>query len=123
MKEPTTPKDRGNGQFKIEPATARPARNDGTADSISGIGGLSELIQSIISAGAYLSFGRTGDGGAVIIRVLDGPDKMTAYCHTRQEFLEAIHFLQVRYGIEKDNLLKFVPGSVEMAKNGRKPTD
>lgn len=97
MKEPTERASKGAGGFKHE--TVKDDRRNGTGGSysVAGIGGVSDIIDSVVGAGAYLSFGRTSDGGALIVRVLHGERKMTAYPSSREAFIEALHALQLEY--------------------------
>jgi len=91
---------KGNGQggdFRVEQNGRRAPASDGAAASLGRYGSLAECIECVIAAGAYVSFGRTSDGGATLIRVLDGNDKLTSYCHTHAQLLEAMEALQLRY--------------------------
>ena len=57
--------------------------------------------------GAYISFGRTSDGGSTLIRILDGDDKLSSYCHSDIEILEAMEALERRYARKEVTPLLF----------------
>ena len=95
------------GNFKVERNSLR-QNGPGNRCVMSGIPGLGDVVETVIASGAYLSFGATFDGGAILIRVLDGPEKLSTYCHTREELEEAIQALRDRY---KDDYLRVVSGA------------
>jgi len=85
------------GSFRIE-QNNRPARTiSGDAATLDRYGSLGECIECAIASGAYISFGRTSDGGATLIRVLDGDNKLSSYCHSHSELMEAMEALRLRY--------------------------
>ena len=90
------PEEGKGGLFKEERSNGN-ARRIGGADSLASYGSLAETIECVISAGAYISFGRTSDGGATVLRVLDGDKKLTSYCSSRADVLEAMEALKQRY--------------------------
>jgi len=92
--QPTSGK---GGDFRVEQNTRYTREAEGTAADLSRFGSLAECVECVISAGAYISFGRTTDGGATLIRVLDGDDKLSSYCHSHAEVLEAMEALRLRY--------------------------
>lgn len=85
------------GTFKVEKSSQGLYKQEGSCSPLTGIGGIGDLIECVIASGAYLSFGRTQDGGSTLIRVLDGSEKLSTYCHSREELLAAIQALLVRY--------------------------
>lgn len=85
------------GQFKREQNNARKTFSSGTGPNLDRYGSLGHCIQSVIAAGAYISFGRTTDGGATLIRVLDGDTKLHTYCSSDSEVLEAMEVLENEY--------------------------
>jgi len=87
------------GSFKIDRTSMR-QNGAGNRCVLSGFGGLGDVVEAVIASGAYLSFGATYDGGAILIRVLDNQEKLSTYCHTRQELEAAIEALRQRYGKE-----------------------
>jgi hypothetical protein len=97
MKGPKHDEEMGKGGvFKTE----RAATNRGPrlqCPPLASIQGLPACIQAAIMSGAYISFGRTSDGAAVLIRVLDGPDKLSTYCTTTEELQAAVAALADRY--------------------------
>lgn len=84
------------GSFKVEKTSYSKAVIESSL-TLDGLFGIGALIDAVVAAGGYISFGRTGDGGAILLRVLDGPDKLTSYCSSRQEVLEAFEALKERY--------------------------
>jgi len=108
------------GQFKVE-RTATNTRRTGGADSIAGYGSLAEVIECVISAGAYISFGRTSDGGATVIRVLDNNEKLTSYCSSRSDVLEALEALKQRYKAPDYSNVAFTTTPPLKAIKGAKP--
>jgi len=92
--------------FKVEqnPGMRKPA--GGAAASLSSYGSLGDCVECVVSAGCYISFGRTSDGGATLIRVLDGDTKLSSYCTSGAEVLEAMEYLKTRY---KRKELRVVP--------------
>jgi hypothetical protein len=98
MEFPT--KERGEGKggaFRIEQNNRIPSQRQGDCATLDRYGSLAECVECVICAGAYISFGRTTDGGATLIRVLDGDSKLSSYCHTHAEFMEAMEALRLRY--------------------------
>lgn len=85
------------GNFKRENAQAQSGRFNGGAADFDRYGSMGHVIETVLQAGAYISFGRTRDGGASVIRVLDGDDKLTSYCHTHVEIMEAFEALEKLY--------------------------
>ena len=118
MKEPKERNADSQNAFKTEEIQPNASRANGGADSVAGIGGISDLIERVISAGGYLSFGRTSDGGATLIRVLHGNKRMTAYASSRAEFLEKIHALQLMYPERKGNVVQMPTMRPETAQEG-----
>lgn len=108
------------GAFKEERTVARARTNSG-ADSLAAFGSLAECIETVIAAGAYISFGRTSDGGATLIRVLDNDKKLSSYCSSRAEILEAMEALNKRYAAPDMSKVKFTdpraPKQPELPKN------
>jgi len=101
-KEPAYLEAGKGANFRVE----RNERRQGTPVNRASLVGVSELgmvVESVLRAGAYISFGSTTDGGALLIRILDGPDKLSSYCHTDKELLEALEALTDRYGDKLPN--------------------
>jgi len=94
IEQPTSGK---GGDFRVEKNDRYSGQGEGTAASLQRYGSLAECIECVIAAGAYISFGRTSDGGATLIRVLDGRDKLSSYCSSHAEVLEAMEALRLRY--------------------------
>ena len=95
-KEPHVLYSGKGGNFKVERNERRQAIQ-GDRASLVGVNELAMVIESVLRAGAYISFGSTSDGGALLVRVLDGPDKLSSYCHTGEELLAALEALAERY--------------------------
>jgi len=122
MTKDFTNEEKGRGGTFREERTDRPGRRTGDADSVAGISGIGDTIECVIGAGCYLSFGRTTDGGATLIRVLDGDKKLTTYCVTQQDLIDAFAALAQRYG-ERDAPLPLIRPSVTFtAPDGKKKT-
>lgn len=85
------------GAFKLETNDNSMRKQVGNRANLDRYGSLGHCVESVISAGAYISFGGTSDGGSVLIRVLDGDHKLSSYCHTDSEFMEAMEALETRY--------------------------
>lgn len=91
--------DEGTGGFlKREKNEYNKLRPVGDRCTVVGHGELLDMIEAITRAGGYVSFGQTTDGGALLIRVLDGNDKISSYCHSRTELLECIQAFKQEYG-------------------------
>jgi len=102
------------GAFKVEANNRAVRTNDGARDTLDSYGSIGRIIERVISNGAYISFGSTADGGALLIRVLDGDKKLSSYCHSKQDILEALQALEDRYpgrGVTGN-----VPGQLELPK-------
>ena len=84
------------GAFKLERANTRngPMLQ---APRLESLHRLPACIQAAVFSGAYISFGRTSDGGAILIRILDGADKLSTYCTTDDELQAALAALAERY--------------------------
>jgi len=114
--------EKGRGGTFREERQDRPGRRIGNADSIAGVAGVGDTIECTIAAGCYISFGRTTDGGATVIRVLDGDKKLTTYCVTQQDLIDALAALVQRYS-DKDGPLPLIrPAVTFTAPDGRKKT-
>src|ERR1044071_9513648 len=85
------------GSFKRENANARSQQPTGTRSDLDRYGRLGHCVESVLQAGAYISCGVTRDGGAIVIRVLHGDDKLTSYCHSHVEVMEAMEALETLY--------------------------
>ena len=85
------------GQFKRESTGRNKSSSGELLPNLDRYGSLGHCIQSVTGAGAYISFGRTSDGGAVLIRVLDGDAKLSTYCSSDVEVLEAMEALEKEY--------------------------
>jgi len=85
------------GDFRVEKNERYTGTGEGAATSLKRFGSLAECVECVIASGAYISFGRTSDGGATLIRVLDGGDKLSSYCHSPEEIMDAMAALQLRY--------------------------
>jgi len=85
------------GSFRVEKNPGFSPAGENSSTNLGRFGSLAECIECVIAAGAYISFGRTSDGGATLIRVLDGRDKLSSYCSSHAEVLEAMEALRLRY--------------------------
>jgi hypothetical protein len=84
------------GMFKTERSVTRSGPML-QAPQLARVQRLPECIQAAVMSGAYISFGRTSDGAAILIRVLDGPDKLSTYCTSEAELDAAMGALADRY--------------------------
>jgi len=114
--------EKGKGGSFREERQDRPSRRIGDADSVANIAGIGNAIECVIAAGCYLSFGRTADGGATLIRVLDGDKKLSTYCTTTQELLDAVAALIEMYAAKPTQLPISRPPVTFTAPDGRKKT-
>jgi len=85
------------GSFKVEKNDKAAYKPTGNRANLDRYGSLGHAVESVLQSGAFISFGTTSDGGSVLIRVLDGPDKLSSYCHSDSDFLEAMEALENRY--------------------------
>jgi len=115
-------KERGKGGEFKEETTGGTRRRIGNADSVGSVTGLADVVECVISSGAYLSFGRTSDGGATLIRVLDGDTKLSSYCTTTEELLDACDALLARYAVKPTAMPQSRPPVTFTAPDGRKKT-
>jgi len=114
--------ERGKGgQFKEE-TTGGTRRRIGNADSVGNVPGLADVVECVVSAGAYISFGRTSDGGATLIRVLDGDTRLSSYCSSTQDLLDACAALVTRYAVKPTAVPLSRPPVTFTAPDGRKKT-
>ena len=84
------------GAFKTERANTHNGPRL-QAPQLASVQRLAECVQGAVMSGAYISFGRTSDGGAILIRILDGPDKLSTYCTTTSELDAAMAAIAERY--------------------------
>jgi hypothetical protein len=54
-------------------------------------------VDSITRAGAAVMFGRTSDGGALSICILDGDSKIKEYPHTAEEVADTLAAIAEEY--------------------------
>lgn len=85
------------GNFKRERAEGRTKQNKGSGPNLDRYGSLAHCVETVLQSGAFISFNRTGDGGATLIRVLDGDDKLSSYCRSDVEVMEAMEALETLY--------------------------
>jgi len=104
------------GAFRIEQNNRLARTVSGDAATLDRYGSLGECIECAISAGAYISFGRTTDGGATLIRVLDGDNKLSSYCHSHSDLLEAMEALRLRFRRGVTNLTLVSPAQPPKSK-------
>jgi len=97
------------GAFRVEQNNRLARTVSGDAATLDRYGSLAECIECAIAAGAYISFGRTADGGATLIRILDGDNKLSSYCHSHSELLEAMEAVRLRYKRGVTNLTLVAP--------------
>jgi len=91
--------------FKVERNLRNTFRVDGARAKLDSHADLPRIVESVISAGAYISFGQSTDGGACLIRVLDGDDKLSKYCHSDEEIAAALQYLKERYKVAQPYLV------------------
>lgn len=89
--------DGKGGSFKRERAGTSNAQPQGTCADLDRYGSLGHCIETVLQSGAFISFNRTRDGGSTLIRVLDGDDKLSSYCHSHSEVMEAMEALEKLY--------------------------
>jgi len=99
------PGDGKGGSFKRERADTRTQQSTGTCAELDRYGSMGHCIESVLRAGAFISFSRTRDGGATLIRVLSGTDKLSSYCHNHSEVMEAMEALEQEFRREGLTLL------------------
>ena len=97
MPKDYTPRDTGKGGNWKETAVPNAPRLRGARPTLTGRMDVATTIDATLAAGAYISFGETSDGGAVLIRVLHNGRKLETYCHTDAELAEALLALRQRF--------------------------
>lgn len=58
---------------------------------------IGDLVQSITGAGCAVILGKTSDGGALSITILDGDERYREWPHTTEEFAEVLAWVVGRY--------------------------
>lgn len=110
MKEPASKNTGKGGAFKREQLETYNTRSS-DAHSLAEFGSLADVIERVVLAGAYISFGRTRDGGATLVRVLDGQQKLSTYCSSKQELMEMMESLTREYPYPDEKLLRIATKS------------
>lgn len=71
-----------------------------TAPNLDELSNLGSAIDEILQCGAAILIGRTRDGGAVVLTILDGADRYRTYCSDHQELEGAVRVIHEQYGTE-----------------------
>ncbi len=58
---------------------------------------LGSALDSVLQCGCAVLMGRTRDGGAVVLTVLDGSERYRTYCSNSDERKAAIRFMAEQY--------------------------
>jgi hypothetical protein len=61
--------------------------------------GIGEFVQNVTRNGPAIMLGRTSDGGALSITILDGDDKLREWPHTPEEFEEIADWARDFYSL------------------------
>lgn len=65
--------------------------------SFTDISDIAEVLDVVTSAGCAIMLGRTRDGGALVLTVLDGDDRYRTYCSDNTELQNAINAMLNMY--------------------------
>lgn len=74
----------------------RSGRDPGTV-RFADVATLGGVIDAIVGAGCAVTFGRTRDGGAVSVTVLDDDDRWRQYCASAEDLSDALTALEIYY--------------------------
>lgn len=91
-------KVRGKGdQWDTRPNPFASTKSIGHAPSFGDISNFGNALDKVLESGCALLVGRTRDGGAVVLTVLDGEQRHRTYCSDAPELEAAIHALSFLY--------------------------
>jgi hypothetical protein len=65
--------------------------------SFTDISDIAEVLDVVTAAGCALMLGRTRDGGALVLTILDGDDRYRTYCANNTELQNAIDAMLKMY--------------------------
>lgn len=65
--------------------------------SFTDISDIAEVLDVVIAAGCAIMLGRTRDGGALVLTILDGDDRYRTYCANNSELQNAIDAMLKMY--------------------------
>lgn len=86
----TTPENGKGGSFATRLNPFKEPTVVNSAPDLAEVSGLGASIDVLLRAGCALIVGRTRDGGALVLTILDGPQRHRTYCSTVDELDEAI---------------------------------
>lgn len=84
------PKGKGGNIVTTRNPFQSTATQKGSAPSLSEATFLGQAVDKLLDAGCAIIIGRTRDGGAVVLTVLDGDERHRTYCSTEVELDNAI---------------------------------
>jgi hypothetical protein len=91
-------KQRGKGEdWDTRPNPFASIKIAGVAPSLGDISALGVALDKVLGAGCAILLGRTRDGGALVLTVLDGELRHRTYCSTSTELEQAISSLSYLY--------------------------
>jgi hypothetical protein len=91
------PKGKG-GNFEKRPNPFTNSLHLVTAQiSFTDISDIAQVLDVVIAAGCAIMLGRTRDGGALVLTILDGDDRYRTYCANNTELQSAIDALLKMY--------------------------
>ena len=91
------PKGKG-GNFDKRPNPFTGTANRQAAQvSFTDISDIAEVLDVVIAAGCAIMLGRTRDGGALVLTILDGDDRYRTYCADNTELQNAVNALLKMY--------------------------
>jgi len=96
--EPTKPGERGKGKnFDTRKNPFTQKRVAGSHPNFDDVQGVGTALDAVLRQECAIIIGATRDGGAVVLTILDGPDRHRTYCSTPDELDEAISEIIMLY--------------------------
>jgi hypothetical protein len=91
-------KQRGKGEnWDTRPNPFASTKSVGHAPNLGEISNLGNSLDKVLEQGCAVLVGRTRDGGALVLTVLDGEQRHRTYCSTDDELRAAIDALSFVY--------------------------
>jgi len=87
------------GQWDVRPNPFAGTANGAPKVSLGDVSRLGLVLDTVLAEGAAVMVGRTRDGGAVVLTVLDGDNRHRTYCSSTAELEAALESLEAAFTV------------------------
>lgn len=85
------------GQWDVRPNPFAGNANGASKVSLADVSRLGLVLDAVLAEGAAVMVGKTRDGGALVLTVLDGDNRHRTYCATTPELEAALESLEAAF--------------------------